>query len=49
VANGKVSGFTPARGSFWIDPDTLDLLRIDLEVYAIPSNLAVQSISDATM
>jgi hypothetical protein len=49
VANGKESGFTPARGALWIDPETLDLLRIDLEGYAIPSNLAVQSISDTTL
>jgi hypothetical protein len=49
VANGKQSGFTAARGAFWIDPETLDLLRLDIEGYDIPANLQVQSISDATM
>jgi len=48
VANGDQSGLAAARGAFWIDPETLDLLQIDLESYAIPSNLAVQSISDTT-
>jgi len=48
VANGNQSGFTAARGSFWLDPQTLDLLQLDIEGYAIPSNLAVQSISDST-
>jgi hypothetical protein len=48
VANGNESGFAPARGAFWIDLETLDLLRIDIESYDIPSNLAVQSISDET-
>jgi hypothetical protein len=49
VTHGNQSGFTAARGAFWIDPDTLDLLQIDLEGYAIPLNLAVRSISDGTM
>jgi hypothetical protein len=49
VTNGNQSGFTAARGAFWIDPETLDLLRIDIEGYDIPSNLAVRSISNGTM
>jgi len=48
VANGKLSGYTPARGSFWIDPETLDLSRVDIEGYAIPSKLAVQSVANTT-
>jgi hypothetical protein len=48
VANGNQSGLTAARGSFWIDPQTLELLQLDIEGYAIPSNLAVRSISDST-
>jgi hypothetical protein len=48
VANGNQSGWTAARGSFWIDPQTLDLLQLDVEGYAIPSNLAVRSIADST-
>jgi len=48
VTHGSESGSTAARGAFWIDPDTLDLLQIDLEGYAIPSNLTVRSLSDGT-
>jgi hypothetical protein len=48
VANGNQSGLTAARGAFWIDPQTLDLLQLDIEGYAIPSDLAVRSISDST-
>jgi hypothetical protein len=48
VTNGNRSGFTAARGAFWVDPETLDLLRIDIEGYSIPAKLAVQSISDGT-
>jgi hypothetical protein len=49
VTNGNDSGFTAARGAFLIDPETLDLSQINIEGYDIPSNLAVQSISDGTM
>jgi hypothetical protein len=49
VSNGNLSGVTPARGSFWIDPETLDLLQIDIDGYAIPSKLALRSISNGTM
>ena len=49
LTNGNLSGYTAARGSFWIDPETLELLQIDLEAYAIPSELAVRSTSDHTM
>jgi hypothetical protein len=49
VSNGNQSGFAAARGAFWIDPETLDLLQIVIQGYAIPSNLAVQSISDRTI
>ena len=48
LTNGNLSGYTAARGSFWIDPETLDLLQIDIEGYAIPSELAVSAISDHT-
>jgi len=49
VSVGGQSGYTPARGSFWVDPETLDLLQLDIEGYAIPSKLAVRSISDRTI
>jgi len=49
VTNNNQFGHAAARGAFWVDPETLDLLQIDIEGYDIPSNLAVQSISDSTM
>src|SRR5215469_766537 len=49
VTNGNQSGYTPARGSFWIDAETLDLLQIDMEGYAIPVKLALRSIFNTTM
>lgn len=49
VSKGNQFGHAAARGAFWVDPETLDLLQIDIEGYAIPSNLAVQSITDSTM
>ncbi len=48
VANGKQTGFTAARGAFWIDPETLQVFEIDVEGYSIPADLAVRSISDRT-
>ena len=48
LTNGNRSGYTAGRGSFWIDPETLDLLQIDIEGYAIPSELAVSATSDHT-
>ena len=48
VTHGNQSGFTAARGAFWIDPETLDLLRVDIESYDIPPGLALQSISNGT-
>jgi hypothetical protein len=49
VTNGNQSGYAAARGSFWVDSETLDLLQIDLEAYAIPAKLEMRSISDRTM
>jgi hypothetical protein len=49
VTNGNQSGSTAARGAFWVDPETLDLLRIDIESYDIPARLALQSIVDRTL
>jgi hypothetical protein len=37
---------TRPRGSLWIDPETNDLLQIDLEAYDFASQLSLQSISD---
>jgi hypothetical protein len=48
VTSDNQSGWAAARGSFWIDAETLDLLQLNIEGYDIPSNLALQSISDDT-
>ena len=40
LMNENLSGYTAARGSFWIDPETLDLLQIDIE--GTPSHLSWQ-------
>ena len=49
VRNGDQSGVAAARGAFWIDPEALDVLQIDLEAYDIPASLAIRSIVDHTM
>jgi hypothetical protein len=49
VSNASQSGFAAARGAFWIDPATLDVLQIDLEAYDIPPGLKIGSIVDRTM
>jgi len=49
VSNASQSGFAAARGAFWIDPETLDVLQIDLEAYDIPPGLKIGSIVDRTM
>src|SRR6185437_220421 len=43
VGVGAVSGFTGSRGSFWADPHSLDLLRLEVQAYDIPPNLPVAS------
>jgi len=48
VTNQNQFAYTAARGSFWVDPETLDLLQVDIEGYDIPPNVAVHSISDST-
>jgi hypothetical protein len=49
VKNADESGFAAARGAYWIDPETLDVLQIDLEAYEIPPSLAIRSIVNRTM
>jgi hypothetical protein len=36
-------GIVGYKGSFWIDPQTLDLMRLDVDVNDIPSNVPVAS------
>jgi len=49
VKNADQPGFAAARGAFWIDPETLDVLQIDIEAYDIPASLAIGSIVDRTV
>jgi len=49
VRNADKSGFAAARGAFWIDPETLDVLQIDIEAYDIPAGLAIGAMADRTM
>ena len=49
VRNAEHSGLAAARGAFWFDPETLDVLQVDIEAYDIPADLAIQSIVDRTM
>ncbi len=48
MRNGDQSGLAAARGALWIDPETLDVMQIDLEAYDIPASLAIRSIVDRT-
>lgn len=43
VQVGSASGRVASKGSFWADPDTLDLLRLDIAADDIPPNLAMES------
>jgi len=49
VKNADQSGFAAARGAFRIDPETLEVLQINIEAYDIPASLAIGSIVDRTM
>jgi hypothetical protein len=48
ISKGKAQSYASARGSFWVDAETLDLLRMDMEAYAIPEPLRIRAISDST-
>ena len=43
VGVGAVAGLTASRGSFWADPQSLDLLRLEVQADGIPPNLPVAS------
>ena len=49
VTIGNDSGFAAAQGEFWADPETLDLVRMDISGYDIPPRLSVSSIAARTM
>jgi len=44
---GQLSGVAGQRGEFWVDKETLDLLRLDVEAVDIPSNLPMQSSTES--
>jgi hypothetical protein len=43
MAVGRATGIAGAKGTFWADRETLDVLRIDIEAYAIPADVPVRS------
>ncbi len=43
VGVGAVAGLTASRGSFWADPQSFDLLRLEVQADGIPPNLPVAS------
>jgi hypothetical protein len=44
----SASGVAGARGSFWADPNTLDLVRLDVEGYAFPADVPVRAVAFRT-
>jgi hypothetical protein len=44
VRHGSAQAVVPFEGSVWVDVETLDLVRVDLKVNRIPSNVGVRSI-----
>lgn len=45
VTVGATRGLVASRGSFWVDPGSLDLLRMDIYADDIPPTLAVNEVS----
>ena len=46
LKHGSAQGVVPYKGSFWVDADTLDLVRLDLKVEHIPSHIGVRSVQE---
>ena len=44
VTHDSARAVVPFEGSVWVDVETLDLVRVDLKVNRIPSNVGVRSI-----
>ncbi len=47
IFDGKHRARTAYRGSFWADPDTLDLIRLEVHVDEAPEPVEIDSVSDA--
>jgi hypothetical protein len=45
ITVGTARGLVASRGSFWVDPDSLDLLRMDIYADDIPPILPVNEVS----
>lgn len=46
VRSGDASGIAGYRGSFWVNASTLDLIRLDVHVNEIPSQVPLSRVSD---
>jgi len=44
LRSSAVTGGVGSRGSFWIDADRLDLLRLELDAQGIPAGLAIGAV-----
>lgn len=44
---GPLRGIAGARGSFWVDAETLDLIRLDVHAEDIPAQLPISASSDS--
>jgi len=47
VRRGSAEGIVGYKGSFWVDAETLDLVRMELKVDRIPSYIGVNSIEES--
>ena len=48
IRDGDRSGTAKVRGEFWVDPETLQLLAIEVQGYDLPDDLGLRSVADRT-
>jgi len=47
VSHDSAQGIVPYKGSFWVDADTLDLVRLELKADHIPSYIGVRLVEES--
>jgi hypothetical protein len=47
VTHDSAQGIVPYKGSFWVDADTLDLVRLELKADHIPSYIGVRLVEES--
>jgi len=47
VTHDSAQGIVPYKGSFWVDVDTLDLVRLELKADHIPSYIGVRVVEES--